>query len=511
MRYEEARSRRDYAYLLENMGKPGLAGDQFNRAYRLFSRCGALLEARRMETKVDPAVHDERLKRTAATTAPPDTSGSNRSQIDLLRMDTLFDVSTSLSAIEDIDILLPQILQALIKATGAQNGYLFLEKLGPREGRHVLMDFEGQTVMPEVATYSRQIVENVKQTCKTMLVKDGSKDERLDPDKNKAVRSVLCVPLIRGDSYFGCVYLSNDRVSGLFSAGSEKAATILAGQAAVLLENAYLIDDYKRLNKQLAQKVREQTKDITDKNRELETSNLRLIESERMKDLLTGTLVHDIKNHVAGIDGNVRMLARRLTGDDSAARSVGMIGESCADIVSLASNLLDIGKMEEGKLALRKERIGESHIRSIFQKYGHNPMLAEKKVIVDFVACAGQPFVIEADRYLLERMIQNLVSNAAKYVPRKGKLILNLERVEADNVLVFYNSGPPIPDEYRETVFDKYSRIGAKPSQYSKGLGLFFCKTVVNAHEGRIWLETDQSGNYFKLAFKAAEPPPVAT
>ena len=68
--------------------------------------------------------------------------------------------------------------------------------------------------------------------------------------------------------------------------------------------------------------------------------------------------------------------------------------------------------------------------------------------------------------------------------------------------MTFFTSGAPIPDAQRDIIFEKYSRIDGKTSQYSKGLGLFFCKMVMTAHKGRIWLDTDQNGNYFKLGFR---------
>jgi K+-sensing histidine kinase KdpD len=65
-----------------------------------------------------------------------------------------------------------------------------------------------------------------------------------------------------------------------------------------------------------------------------------------------------------------------------------------------------------------------------------------------------------------------------------------------------FSSGPSIPDDQKEVIFEKYSQIGRNPSLYSKGLGLFFCKMVMTAHQGRIRLESGERGNRFSLGFR---------
>jgi signal transduction histidine kinase len=78
-----------------------------------------------------------------------------------------------------------------------------------------------------------------------------------------------------------------------------------------------------------------------------------LVESERMKELLSGAVVHNIKNFAAGISGHIKLLAYRHAEDRKTIRNMDLAQESCTDIINLASNLLDISKMEDGKLSLQ--------------------------------------------------------------------------------------------------------------------------------------------------------------
>jgi signal transduction histidine kinase len=501
MRYEEAKSLRDYALFLDERHLPGEARDYYNRAFQKFENAGAVLESERLQDKVDPDLVKAPFNQAPSIYDTYDSGISFSSDIDYMRVNTLFEVSSLMSRMDDMNALLPQILLALIKATGAQHGGLFLDEDNPYSEQTFLMNFDGKPLSPEQMVISEDILEWVKANQKIMLVKDGVKDPRIRASAEKhRIRSVLCVPLLREDEYIGCAYLSNDRISNLFTQGAEKAAYILSTQAGILLENAYLMDSYKKLNTRLERQVKEQTNDIRKKNKQLEAFNVRLIESERMKSLLTGTLVHDIKNHASGIFQNIKVLARKFKEQPRVQKNLGMMADSCNDIVGLSSNLLDIGKMEEGKLEVTRRSVTYAEIRKIIDKFTHGVIFEEKGIRVNVIPPAGK-FEIEADLYLLQRVLQNLFSNASKYTEQRGEVIISFETGDRENIISIFNSGPPIPEGMKESLFDKYSRLGDKRSVFSKGLGLYFCRMVMHAHGGKIWVDTDAHGNSFKISF----------
>lgn len=510
MRYEEAKSLRDYALALERDNTPGEAADVFGAAYRLFARCGALAEMEKIANRVDPDI-----VKAEELAAAPDKKETSLMSGDLnnLRIDTLLEVSSSMTEIDSVQGLLKQALFAMVRATGAQYGYMFIEEHTGIRQRTIALNFKGKRIAVKNVRAVPGIVEEVKDKRAIVHIPDCGADERFDSDDLDYgdVKSILAVPLMRKQDYFGCMYLGNDIAAGLFSENERKAAQILAAQAGVLLENAYLMDQYKQLNNDLQRRVDEQTKDIRQKNEDLRDFNERLINSERMKNLLTGALVHDIKNHAAGIEGNFRILSRRAE-DAKTRRNITAVVGSCADIVSLSSNMLDIGKMEEGKLEVRSRIVTVRDVFGIYAKLRQNPVFDEKQIRVSAEA-SDRHISFEADPYLLDRVLQNLFSNAAKYVPPGGDIRLSVETLDDSAVVCLYTSGTPIPDEHKTSLFGKYSRLDSGRSQYSKGLGLFFCKMVAEAHGGRIWLETDPNGNFFKIAFTRctdADHPAVA-
>ncbi|MBD3345682.1 MAG: AAA family ATPase [Chitinivibrionales bacterium] len=510
MRYEEARSLRDYAIFLEDTcNRPGEARDQYNEAYKLFSWCGAKLEMDRIKDKVDPWVIRQYAPEPETKVIEKSSNTTNVSSVSMdinqLRIEELCNLSSSISYSDDINELFVQVLRAMINVSAAQYGCLFIEGDEHHEKKCLFMNYEGQILSSKQVDWSPKIVDKVKETREGILLKDGVRERELLGHDTVKIRSVLCIPLMRGERYLGSVYLGNNNVSSLFTEQVKRISEMLAAQASILVENAYLMEDYKKLNRSLEQRVKEQTSNVLDKHKQLEESNLKLVESERMKGLLTGTVVHDIKNYVAGIDGHIRLFGRRLRGDHRLQRSISLVEESCIDIVSLSSNLLDVGKMEDGKLVLNIQNIGHEHLAGLVEKFRHNVLFEEKNITIHFIP-PSQRVTFEVDPYLFERVIQNIFSNAAKYVPRGGKVSVSVKDEGEKALICFYNTGTPIPSEQRATLFEKYARLDGTRSQYSKGLGLFFCKMVVDAHYGKIWADADKEGNYFYLSFNKTMP-----
>lgn len=508
MRYEEAKSIRDYGLFLDDCNLPGEARDQYNAAYKLFHICGAKLEIDRLKEKVD---YDTRTLNVETLNEKEKKEEEKKLESTIktasqLRVDTLYNVSSSITELDDINLLFKQILNAMIRATGAQYAWLFLEGSERYDIKEICIDYNGKTHDKKDIPFSRNIVNRVKEERNVVLIRDVSQDNTLQKGGEETgriglIRSVLCVPLCHVDNYLGCVYLGNNIVSGLFNEGSKKIVQILSAQAGILLENAYIMGEHKKLNKNLQQRVNEQTKDIKDNNIRLIDANLKLMDSERMKNILTGTIVHDIKNYAAGIEGNISVLSRKHPENQSIKRTLSLVKNTCFDIVNLTSNLLDIGKMEESKLEPNKTLIYYDQICKIISQFKDNVLFDERNISVEIIPPMDK-FIIEADIYLLTRVFQNLFNNAAKYVPKNGKVVISMESGIEEDTICFFSSGNPIPEKDKDVIFDKYSSLDNNRSLHSKGLGLFFCRLVTNVHQGKIWLETDEKGNYFKLAFK---------
>jgi K+-sensing histidine kinase KdpD len=281
------------------------------------------------------------------------------------------------------------------------------------------------------------------------------------------------------------------------SAQYEEAKRLNEQLSATLAEKETLSGELRSLNVDLERRVAEQTASIRSANDSLQKTNFQLRESERMKELLTGALVHDIKNHLFSMTCDVHAIDGIAGVPGEATDILRHTASACSSAMSLAANMLDIGKMEEGKLVVEKSRVEFGALEAILDRYTGNALFRERQVTVQMEP-PQFPLSFEADRYLLERVIQNLLTNAAMYTPKGGSVKISFA---APATMRVFNTGEPIPERYRKTLFEKYARVTIDSSKYAKGLGLFFCKLVMEAHGGSIVLECTEEGNCFALDF----------
>jgi PAS domain S-box-containing protein len=215
---------------------------------------------------------------------------------------------------------------------------------------------------------------------------------------------------------------------------------------------------------------------------------------EQMKTSLIQMIVHDLNNPLAGILGNAQVIQMELGNSlsEEQKNSFYWIMYGVQEMQNMISNLLDINKMEEGKFNLRYEEI---NLNVLFDQ-----VVNMLKVVVQQegkVLCveAAPDLVVRADREILKRVISNLIGNALKFTPAGSqiKLEARYDQEGRQFVLGVKDQGMGIPEEYLSRVFDKFVQVEAAQTgrRTGKGLGLTFCKMAVEAHGGKIWVESE--------------------
>ena len=158
--------------------------------------------------------------------------------------------------------------------------------------------------------------------------------------------------------------------------------------------------------------------------------------------------------------------------------------------------LLDIAKMENNEMAIRNEDCElENIVSSATQSMG--PLIKAKAIHLSDKTNETNARV-KVQRDLIERVVQNLLSNAVHYTPELGNILIESEVDERSKSVVVSvsDSGSGIPEEHRQKIFDKFSTVEAKEKRIrnSTGLGLTFCKLAVELHGGKIWVEDRNGG-----------------
>ena len=226
---------------------------------------------------------------------------------------------------------------------------------------------------------------------------------------------------------------------------------------------------------------------------ELERTNEELLRMQQFKESMTQMVVHDMKNSLTGIMGNVQLMQMQ-TDPPVSNRLVELLQrsqESCAQLLRMVLNILHIGRLEEHKMPLRLaplalDLIARDNLNELMSLSTREGIILESRIPSDL----PQP---KADRELVGRVIGNLLSNALKHTPRGGRVTLDARPGPHEVILTVGDSGAGIPEDLLPYIFDKF-RAGApddgRSSAYDSGLGLTFCRLAVESHGGRIWIES---------------------
>ncbi|MFQ5878142.1 MAG: response regulator [Acidobacteriota bacterium] len=226
---------------------------------------------------------------------------------------------------------------------------------------------------------------------------------------------------------------------------------------------------------------------------ELEAANRELLRMQRFKESMTQMVVHDLKNPLTGIMGNLQLIQMQGVemGRERLREVVRRSQDAGRQLMRMILNILQIGKLEENKITIRREplrlmAVVAENIEEMISLGARDGIRLENRVDPDLPPLA-------ADRELLGRVIGNLLSNALKHTGRGGRVIVDAH-VEGDEiVLSVSDTGEGIPDELLPAIFDKFvsgGDGGGRRLPHDSGLGLTFCKLAVEAHGGRIRVQS---------------------
>ena len=214
---------------------------------------------------------------------------------------------------------------------------------------------------------------------------------------------------------------------------------------------------------------------------------------ELQKEQLVAFLVHDLKNPVNAIDLSAQQLERGSGDPDKTKRVAGKIREETRTLLRMITNLLDISKADEGRLAPAIAAFDASAlVRDIVDDMGSAAHRAGVSITSE-----APPVEVEADREVLGRVLTNLVDNAIRHAPEGSEIKVSVVSTGPSVELRVADSGPGVPKELRESVFERFRSGGKAATRTNRGLGLAFCKLAVEAHGGRIWIEDGSPGAVF--------------
>ncbi len=238
---------------------------------------------------------------------------------------------------------------------------------------------------------------------------------------------------------------------------------------------------------------------------------------ERMREDLTHMIVHDLRNPLGSMMSSLRLIHTAFIEHDETLPMTKLLGiaiRSGQKLYRLIDSLLDLGRLEAGETELKKTLIGpEPLVQEAIEQIQPSALNRGQTLVAQVTP--GLPKV-PADGDLILRVLTNLLDNAVKFTPKEGLITLSVERTGEEMLFAVTDTGPGIPPEYRQRVFDRFARLESAEGPMrtrGTGLGLAFCKLAVEAHGGRIWVESEVGHGatfYFTLPLKGdMESPPT--
>jgi PAS domain S-box-containing protein len=225
------------------------------------------------------------------------------------------------------------------------------------------------------------------------------------------------------------------------------------------------------------------------------------LELDELRDDLTSMIFHDLRSPLANVISSLEVLHVSMPPDDETQRPVlGIAMRSSRRLTRLVDSLLDLARMDAGQDVLEKseaslrETIEEAieEIRVVAEARSHSVTKRLPKKMPDMM--------IDVD--MIRRVMINLLENAIKFTPAGGKISVNARQKGKVVTVSVRDTGRGIPQEDQQQIFEKFTRAKYADRPKGLGLGLSFCKLAVEAHAGRIWVDSEPgkgSTFYFTL------------
>src|ERR1700680_958605 len=248
----------------------------------------------------------------------------------------------------------------------------------------------------------------------------------------------------------------------------------------------------------------------------LEDSLRKLRELERVRDDLMKMIVHDLKTPLTSVLATLEMLADGDFGQVTIPQktAIGEVESKSEDLLALIDDILEVARIEETNITLALAPMAPGALLAeMVHEWGHR--FQQQKTTVS-VSVADDAPVFTGDKGLIKRVFSNLIQNAVTHSSSPVHLELNARRAGRGVLFTVSDNGPGIPSEYHEVIFRKFGQVEMPrtPRTRSSGLGLTFCKLVVERHRGRIWVKSAEgkgSSFYIELPVDPAamEPQPA--
>jgi len=246
---------------------------------------------------------------------------------------------------------------------------------------------------------------------------------------------------------------------------------------------------------------------IEQQNRELELRRLEAERATQLKSAFLASMSHELRTPLSAIIGFSELLAEMTAGNlnEKQQRYIEHVRKAAHHLLDLINDILDLSKIEAGQLELQPENfVLMEALPEVLSTI--NPLAMRKQIQVE--SMVGPELALYADCVRFKQVFYNLVSNAVKFTPVKGKIRIEAAQEEGFVRVSITDNGIGISPEDQKVVFDEFRQVGVttKGVKEGTGLGLAITRRIVERHGGRIWVESETGkGSRFSFTLPAGK------
>jgi len=239
----------------------------------------------------------------------------------------------------------------------------------------------------------------------------------------------------------------------------------------------------------------------------------KLGELDQMKKDFVAHVSHELKAPLAAIRQTLAVTLEEVTGpiNEAQRRLLQLSRNSAERLSAMVANLLDVSRLEAGTMEYEMATQDiVAVVRQVMEEFSLKAV--ERQIHITLKTdTPAIPVVCDADRMI--QVIGNIVDNALKFSPQNSTIRIEVSHNHASSVptttVSVWDRGNGVPDDHKQKVFEKFHQIlgrGKRTAGQGVGLGLAICKTIMDAHRGRIWVEDNpEGGSVFRVEMRAAQ------
>jgi len=379
------------------------------------------------------------------------------------RLQRIIEVSRLLNSTLSLRPLLSEIVRAVCDLTDAETGSVLLVDRRTGELRFEATTHPDGHAIYQMAVPMDSIAGWVFQHNEPVVVTDARKDPRfyaqVDRETGWETRSLMAVPMAVRGKVIGVLEVVNRRNGETFTPDDLETLRILADQAAIAVENAVLFEQSD----------------------------------------LVAEIVHEMRTPLGVIASYADLITREGISPQERNEFARLIQQEALRLSRMAGEFLDLARLESGRVFMAREPVDLAEtVASVLEAL--RPQAEEKEIGLEASLPDTLP-TVTGDTGRIRQVVLNLVANAVKYCRPGDRVTVSVDVGEGEIKVGVVDTGPGIPRDLQERLFEKFVRIGEGQAE-GIGLGLAICRRIVEAHGGHIWVESEEGQGaafYFTL------------